>query len=106
MNMQTVGSSTQRSPPERGSFPLDRTDACRLAMSLYMDCLREAANDTSKCRDLAQSYLECRMNTGLMEKDNMSNLGFKDNAAASAPTDEAACTSSSSTPTEAAAPGS
>lgn len=47
-------------------------------MQEYMNCIKNNANDNGKCRHLSRSYLQCRMDKGLMESDDMDNLGFKD----------------------------
>ncbi|CDW97058.1 hypothetical protein [Sporisorium scitamineum] len=61
------------SPPERGSFPLDHEGECKSVMQEYMNCIKYNRNDNGKCRHLSRAYLQ-----GLMEQDNMDNLGFKD----------------------------
>ncbi|CAO1617946.1 unnamed protein product [Parajaminaea phylloscopi] len=66
-------------PPDRGSFPLDHDGECTQVMKEYMRCLKENGRDSGKCRHLSRSYLECRMDNGLMEKDEMKNLGFQGN---------------------------
>lgn len=77
----SIGSSWQlfskATPPERGSFPLDIKGECSAVAKEYMDCLKSNHNDHTPCRDLAQLYLQCRMDKKLMEKDEMSNLGFE-----------------------------
>ncbi|GKT55514.1 CHCH domain-containing protein [Colletotrichum tofieldiae] len=42
-------------PPQRGSFPLDHD-------ATYLECIKRVrgVND-AECRDLAKSYLACRM---------------------------------------------
>nr|GAT47325.1 cytochrome C oxidase assembly protein COX19 [Mycena chlorophos] len=65
------------SPPERGAFPLDHDGECKEQMKLYMSCLRSNANKSSPCRPLSKDYLDCRMNKGLMERDEWANLGFQ-----------------------------
>lgn len=89
-------SNFQVLPPERGSFPLDHygtcyilTDAgeCTAAMREYLACLKAHQNNNGACRHLSKAYLACRMEkcvclqltpSELMEKDNLSNLGFAD----------------------------
>ncbi|KDQ14912.1 hypothetical protein BOTBODRAFT_32278 [Botryobasidium botryosum FD-172 SS1] len=71
-------------PPERGSFPLDHEGECQLAMKTYLKCLRSNGNDNGKCRELSKAYLDCRMNRGLMERDEWKNLGFADTPATGA----------------------
>ncbi|KAJ9473928.1 Cytochrome c oxidase assembly protein COX19 [Pseudozyma hubeiensis] len=66
------------SPPERGSFPLDHEGECKTVMQEYMNCIKYNGNDNGKCRHLSRAYLQCRMDKGLMDQDNMDNLGFKD----------------------------
>ncbi|PWN36723.1 uncharacterized protein FA14DRAFT_128959, partial [Meira miltonrushii] len=69
-------SSFSVTPPDRGSFPLDHDGECTKVMKEYMTCMRQNKMDNGKCRHLSKSYLQCRMENGLMEKDEMSNLGF------------------------------
>lgn len=47
-------------------------------MQEYMACMKAHRSESGKCRHLTRQYLECRMEKGLMEKDEMSNLGFRD----------------------------
>ncbi|KHN88110.1 Cytochrome c oxidase assembly protein COX19 [Toxocara canis] len=42
----------------------------------YMICLHENKNLSDRCRHLAKSYLKCRMDNGLMAKDDWASLGF------------------------------
>ncbi|KAJ7042630.1 hypothetical protein C8F04DRAFT_945551 [Mycena alexandri] len=63
-------------PPDRGSFPLDHYGECKDQMKLYMTCLRANSSTSSPCRLLSKDYLDCRMNKGLMERDEWKNLGF------------------------------
>jgi len=68
----------KKSPPDRGSFPLDHDGECKDQMKLYMDCLRKNLSTSSSCRHLSRGYLDCRMNKGLMERDEWKNLGLSD----------------------------
>ncbi|RDB28842.1 Cytochrome c oxidase assembly protein COX19 [Hypsizygus marmoreus] len=63
-------------PPDRGSFPLDHYGECKDMMTSYMDCLRQNASTSSNCRVLSKNYLDCRMQKGLMERDDWKNLGL------------------------------
>ncbi|KAK9331916.1 cytochrome c oxidase assembly protein cox19 [Lipomyces starkeyi] len=68
-------------PPDRGSFPLDHDGECKNQMQIYLDCLRSSRSRErvpSDCRLLAKEYLNCRMERGLMLKDNWVNLGLPD----------------------------
>ena len=49
----------------------------------YLACLKRAkgTNDHT-CRLIAKQYLQCRMDRQLMLRDEMANLGFRDDAAA------------------------
>ncbi|WWC59606.1 cytochrome c oxidase assembly protein COX19 [Kwoniella dejecticola CBS 10117] len=66
------------SPPQRGSFPLDHDGDCKDAMLSYLKCLKSNANDNGKCRLQSKKYLECRMDNGLMTRDDFQNLGLGD----------------------------
>ncbi|KII93719.1 hypothetical protein PLICRDRAFT_101505 [Plicaturopsis crispa FD-325 SS-3] len=77
-------------PPDRGSFPLDHDGECKSQMMLYLDCLRKNSSTSTACRVLSKEYLNCRMNNGLMDKDDWKNLGLanldaKDTSAATTP---------------------
>lgn len=63
-------------PPDRGSFPLDHYAECKDKMMAYMKCLRENSSVSTPCRDLSKQYLSCRMDKGLMERDDWKNLGL------------------------------
>ncbi|KXH45916.1 CHCH domain-containing protein [Colletotrichum nymphaeae SA-01] len=62
--------NSQCNIPQRGSFPLDHD-------ATYLECIKKVrgVND-AECRDLAKSYLACRMDRNLMAKDEFRNLGF------------------------------
>jgi cytochrome c oxidase assembly protein subunit 19 len=75
------GSATsyKPSPPERGSFPLDHDAECKYIISSYLRCLRRQnppGKNNEECRLLAKEYLGCRMEKGLMLKDEWGNLGL------------------------------
>ncbi|KAG0016901.1 Cytochrome c oxidase assembly protein cox19 [Entomortierella chlamydospora] len=65
-------------PPDRGSFPLDHDGECSLFMKDYLACLKANQSNNGKCRDLSKRYLNCRMDKGLMTRDDFRNLGFQD----------------------------
>ncbi|CCF33864.1 cytochrome c oxidase assembly protein COX19, partial [Colletotrichum higginsianum] len=48
--------------PQRGSFPLDHEGECKHVIATYLECIKKVrgVND-AECRDLAKSYLSCRM---------------------------------------------
>ncbi|KAH9487070.1 Cytochrome c oxidase assembly protein COX19 [Psilocybe cubensis] len=82
--------------PDRGSFPLDHYGAwkfqvnilfradnrytqpgeCKDKMQQYMACLKQNGSTSTPCRNLSKEYLDCRMNKGLMERDEWKNLGL------------------------------
>ncbi|KAH8675293.1 hypothetical protein BX600DRAFT_546128 [Xylariales sp. PMI_506] len=64
-------------PPQRGSFPLDHDGECKDVMTNYLNCIKKVKgmNDQA-CRELAKSYLSCRMDRNLMAPDDFKNLGF------------------------------
>ena len=58
-----LGSQRQAAPrpPEKGSFPLDHDGECTVPMQIYLECMKKARNDNSRCREESKHYLECRM---------------------------------------------
>ncbi|KAL9642539.1 hypothetical protein ABK040_011106 [Willaertia magna] len=56
--------------PKRGSFPLDHLHECDKTVEMYFKCLRDNNNFASKCRKEGNDYLKCRVNNGLMSKDD------------------------------------
>ncbi|KAG0180757.1 Cytochrome c oxidase assembly protein cox19 [Apophysomyces sp. BC1021] len=70
--------SFQGNPPLYGSFPVDHFGECTTYMKEYMKCLRANKNNNGACREFSRTYLQCRMDRGLMDKDDMKNLGFAD----------------------------
>lgn len=65
-------------PPLKGSFPLDHLGECKPLARLYAACLGENDGAAGQCRAIARKYLECRMEAGLMARDDMSSLGLAD----------------------------
>lgn len=63
-------------PPEKGSFPLDHFKECQDATTNYQQCLKQNQNLSAPCHTLAKQYLECRMDKGLMAKEDLAHLGF------------------------------
>jgi cytochrome c oxidase assembly protein subunit 19 len=78
MNNSFSQKRLQYIPPEKGSFPLDHEGHCKKYMLKYFSCLRENRDDNSQCREESKSYLNCRMENGLMAKESWEKLGFKD----------------------------
>ncbi|TFK41297.1 hypothetical protein BDQ12DRAFT_679221 [Crucibulum laeve] len=62
--------------PDRGSFPLDHYGECKEKMTVYMNCLKTNSSTSTPCRALSKDYLDCRMDKGLMERDEWKNLGL------------------------------
>lgn len=65
-------------PPQKGSFPLDHENACKIQMNEYMDCLRKNRDKNADCRTQAKEYLQCRMDNNLMAKEEWNQLGYAD----------------------------
>ncbi|PCH33295.1 hypothetical protein WOLCODRAFT_86679 [Wolfiporia cocos MD-104 SS10] len=72
----SISQGFKPTPPDRGSFPLDHYGECKDYMQLYLDCLRKNASNSTPCRHLNRDYLDCRMNRGLMGRDEWKNLGL------------------------------
>ncbi|CAO3676221.1 unnamed protein product [Rhizopus stolonifer] len=51
---------------------------CKSYIKDYIKCLKENKNNNGLCRQFSKAYLQCRMDNGLMDKDDMNNLGFAD----------------------------
>ncbi|KAM3577241.1 hypothetical protein VYU27_000923 [Nannochloropsis oceanica] len=72
------GASIQAKPPEKGSFPLDRAGQCRAVAHEFLGCIESNKRDYSACKDLSKAYLQCRMEKNLMQKEDLSKLGFEE----------------------------
>lgn len=47
-------------------------------MATYLSCIKKVKGvNEGQCRELAKSYLSCRMDRNLMAKDDFKNLGFQ-----------------------------
>eukprot|EP01113_Clastostelium_recurvatum_P040625 TRINITY_DN6334_c0_g1_i2.p1 TRINITY_DN6334_c0_g1~~TRINITY_DN6334_c0_g1_i2.p1 ORF type:complete len:105 (+),score=22.69 TRINITY_DN6334_c0_g1_i2:80-394(+) len=66
-------------PPEKGSFPLDHYGDCQEHMRAYMDCLATNRGTVAACNTAATQYLSCRMDKGLMAKEELAKLGYGKN---------------------------
>lgn len=75
MNAAQAPSQNKR-PPEKGSFPLDHYGECKSAMKDFLACMREHSNSHIECKKLSASYLQCRMDKGLMQREELEKLGF------------------------------
>ncbi|KAF2366843.1 Flavoprotein [Trinorchestia longiramus] len=72
MGSMTLGTrSFQPTPPDKGSFPLDHEGECKAFMVKYMECMHENKGSNSECRIAARDYLDCRMQKGLMAKEDL-----------------------------------
>lgn len=70
------GRSLQPKAPLKGSFPLDHLGECKPLAKLYSTCLLDNEGAAGQCREIARRYLECRMEAGLMAREEMSSLGL------------------------------
>ncbi|EGZ29505.1 hypothetical protein PHYSODRAFT_294636 [Phytophthora sojae] len=75
MNAAQAPSQSKR-PPEKGSFPLDHYGECKPAMKAFLACMREHGNSHIDCKKLSADYLQCRMDKGLMQPEELEKLGF------------------------------
>lgn len=66
-------------PPEKGIFPLDHMHLCDLEKKEYINCLKTASHQSEKCKQFSKKYLQCRMDKNLMAKQDLAELGFKEN---------------------------
>lgn len=64
-------------PPDKGSFPLDHHAECKAFIGGYLACLKEHSNKHHVCKELSKEYLACRMDKGLMEREDLDELGYK-----------------------------
>ncbi|VDN40509.1 unnamed protein product [Gongylonema pulchrum] len=67
-------------PPVKGSFPLDYEGQCKyemLKIAESADMMNVQINE--ECRKYAKIYLQCRMDKGLMQRDDWKYLGFPEN---------------------------
>mmetsp|Transcript_20609 Transcript_20609/g.61461 ORF Transcript_20609/g.61461 Transcript_20609/m.61461 type:complete len:120 (-) Transcript_20609:269-628(-) len=78
--MNFSASKSQSQPPERGSFPLDHGKECTPLKKEFLACLKAHGNEHVACRALSQRYIECRMDRGLMARDDLKNVGFGNKA--------------------------
>lgn len=62
--------------PDKGSFPLDHFHECQIEAKAYSSCLDRHDRLPKRCREHQRKYLECRMDKGLMKKENLEKLGF------------------------------
>ena len=67
-----------RTPPEKGSFPLDHFKECKQVHDVYLKCLKKHKQDNLACKDISKEYLQCRMDKNLMAKEELVRLGFTD----------------------------
>jgi len=64
-------------PPEKGSFPLDHNSECKSSMQAFLGCMKEEKGKHHRCKELSKKYLECRIERGLMQEEDLDELGFK-----------------------------
>jgi cytochrome c oxidase assembly protein subunit 19 len=71
-----AGSKQVVRPPQRGIFPLDHLAECQSQMQSYVDCLQANRDVHHLCRELSKLYLQCRMDRGLMAKEDLGAMGY------------------------------
>lgn len=67
-----------RTPPIKGSFPLDHDGECKEFMQRFIACLKANKSSNIDCRQESREYLSCRMEKGLMSVEDFRKLGFKE----------------------------
>lgn len=70
------GAALAPKPPAKGSFPLDHLAECKQFALAYERCLDEHNKISSHCREEARLYLQCRMERGLMAREEWKKLGL------------------------------
>ena len=70
------GSRVVTLPPEKGVFPLDHEGECKPMMKIFLACLKTNKGDHFPCKDFSKTYLQCRMDVGLMVAEDLNNLGL------------------------------
>jgi cytochrome c oxidase assembly protein subunit 19 len=65
-------------PPEKGSFPLDHLGECKNVVERVLQCMRDHKQEARFCRQEFRDYLQCRMERGLMQKEEWDKLGLDD----------------------------
>lgn len=63
-------------PPDKGSFPIDREGVCKDRLIDYLKCLKVSRFQSESCREEIKVYLKCRMDNNLMDKEDFAKLGF------------------------------
>ena len=66
----------QNKAPDKGSFPLDHFHECQAEAKKYSKCVERHQNLPKRCKEYQKQYLECRMEKGLMQRENFDKLGF------------------------------
>lgn len=78
MSFSTTGQSHSKTPPLRGVFTLDHDGECQPVVAKYLRCLKKNSSLQDACRGLAKEYFECRMQHGLMKREEWASLGYGD----------------------------
>mmetsp|Transcript_9837 Transcript_9837/g.12986 ORF Transcript_9837/g.12986 Transcript_9837/m.12986 type:complete len:123 (-) Transcript_9837:235-603(-) len=77
MSSRSMGASQQVvKPPQRGIFPLDHFADCKQSMEHYLGCLKDHKDRHNECSEFSRGYLECRMENGLMSRENLDEMGY------------------------------
>ena len=62
--------------PKLGSFPLDHFRECKPEVAAYYKCLEAEKMMPALCRDETRTYIQCRMDKGLMDKQDIDAFGI------------------------------
>ncbi|GAM22928.1 hypothetical protein SAMD00019534_061030 [Acytostelium subglobosum LB1] len=78
MNFAHNSAMKAPTPPDKGSFPLDHDQECLQPMNSYIKCLADNKNQSRMCMELSKLYLQCRMDRGLMAKEDIDSFGYNE----------------------------
>lgn len=63
---------------------MDHHGVCKPHMREFLACLRAQGDAHAACRDLSKRYLQCRMDSNLMAREDLETMGFSGDAAVDA----------------------
>ncbi|KAI8809063.1 hypothetical protein BJ742DRAFT_771514 [Cladochytrium replicatum] len=74
ISVQTAGNSSR----ERTLPSVEASPWTFKAAQAYFACLKQNAADHAQCKEFSKAYLACRMDRGLMDKEDFSRIGYGD----------------------------
>lgn len=76
MNISSTKTLKPRAP-EKGSFPLNSEGLCQDFMKNYLECIKKHGYKGHECFLSSKNYVKCRMENGLMEREDLKKLGLE-----------------------------